>query len=279
MTIFRSEHLKNYTVVNNSIIKDPRLSWKAKGIWLYAFSRPNDWTFHMNDIVNQSTDGKDSVTAGLKELERYGYLLRARTRDSEGQFLQGAEWVFYEISQLTDTFEPEPENPILDNPVLDNPPLLSTDIKLSTEARPNTEATDDDDARAHARATPCGKVDNSKITLSDVHFNCLKQKKDWLPEEIDKAWTAYVKYSGNVSSPLEYIESIIMKNRVIQKNKENSCSNLPPKKNPELMKKKETPSIDTSATCKENSSDKNMSEPPLASYIRQLALKKKLMFS
>ena len=69
MTIYRVQHQKNYTCVNNFICKDNRISWKAKGIWLYAFSRPDDWEFHLNDLINHSTDGRDSVRVGLKELE------------------------------------------------------------------------------------------------------------------------------------------------------------------------------------------------------------------
>ena len=68
MAIYRVEHKKDYTVVKNFICKDKRLSWKAKGIWLYAFSRPDDWQFNLSDLINQSTDAKDSVTTCLKEL-------------------------------------------------------------------------------------------------------------------------------------------------------------------------------------------------------------------
>lgn len=76
--ICRTIHNKNYTIVNNTICKDNRLSWKAKGIWLYAFSRPDDWTFHIEDLIKQSTDGKDAVRSGLQELQKCGYLKRER---------------------------------------------------------------------------------------------------------------------------------------------------------------------------------------------------------
>jgi hypothetical protein len=144
MTIYRTEHKKNYTVVNNYIIKDKRLSWKAKAIWLYAFSRPDDWTFHENDIINQSTDKRDSVRSGLKELEDCGYLRRSRNRKADGTFDKDSEWVFHE-TPLTDTSEPRTENPILENPILENHPLLSTDKKPSIETSPTTSKIDDDD--------------------------------------------------------------------------------------------------------------------------------------
>lgn len=130
MTIFRTEHKRNYTVVNNFIVTDKRLSWKAKAIWLYAFSRPDDWEFHLNDLVNQSTDGRDSVKAGLKELEKAGYLCRCQKR-KDGAF-SNAEWVFYEMpeSKLIIT---KTENPSTGKPLTGNPPLLSTEELPSIE--------------------------------------------------------------------------------------------------------------------------------------------------
>lgn len=131
MTLFRVQHNKNYTCINNTICTDSRLSWKAKGIWLYAFSRPDDWTFYLCDLVKQSTDGKDSVSAGLKELEKAGYLQRMRLRDEKGQ-LSVSEWKFSE-TPLTHAFKPKADFPALDKPILDNPPLLSTDVLPSTK--------------------------------------------------------------------------------------------------------------------------------------------------
>lgn len=130
MAIFRAIHQKNYTVVNNTICTDNRLSWKAKGIWLYAFSRKDDWSFYLSDLVKQSIDGKDSVSAGLKELENCGYLKRSRVRDENGRLCE-AEWFFHETPH-TSTYEPKQENPILDKPILDNPPLISTESLTST---------------------------------------------------------------------------------------------------------------------------------------------------
>ena len=84
MTLCRAVHNKNYVTVNKSICEDNRLSWKAKGIWLYAFSRFDDWSFTIADIINRSTDGKDAVTSALKELEKFGYLVRERERKIDG---------------------------------------------------------------------------------------------------------------------------------------------------------------------------------------------------
>ena len=233
MTIFRTEHKKNYTVVNNFICKDKRLSWKAKGIWLYAFSRPDDWTFNLEDLINQSTDGKDSVSAGLRELEEFGYLQRSRNRDAQGKMIKGAEWVFYETPQAknesTIQYEPKPENPILDNPVLGfpvlvNPPLLSTEAKTSTEATPIPEL-------KQLVVVVEGK---KAFTKDDAFFGANKFRKDWTSDEIEDAYEVLKVSNSEIQDPLAYIEGVINKKRIIKQNKDQSCQKtqkLQPSKN------------------------------------------------
>lgn len=134
MTHFRSEHKKNYTVVNNTILSDKRLSYKAKGIWLYAMSRPDDWKFYLGDIVNQSDDGKDAVKSGLKELCTAGYLVKHKIRE-QGRF--ATEWIFYETPQVKENITMT-EKPSPVSSTRSNPPLPNTEGKQIT--KPTTAA-------------------------------------------------------------------------------------------------------------------------------------------
>ena len=52
---------KNFTVLDNTFIKDTRLSWKAKGLMTYLLSLPDDWTIHLSEIEQHATDGKSLV--------------------------------------------------------------------------------------------------------------------------------------------------------------------------------------------------------------------------
>ncbi len=71
--------------------------------------------------------------------------------------------------------------------------------------------------------TPCFVVDSErKITKDDVYHHSLAARTDWVPEEIEEAWQAYINAKHPVSDPIKYIDGIINKKRVIatQKNKE-----------------------------------------------------------
>jgi len=58
-----------YGYVANSIINDKKLSFNAKGIYLYILSKPDDWDFSQKRISEASITSEYSVRTALKELE------------------------------------------------------------------------------------------------------------------------------------------------------------------------------------------------------------------
>lgn len=69
-----------FTMVANSVLGDKSLSFKAKGLFAYIYSKPNGWDFAYRRICQDSTDGKESVLKGLQELAKSGYLTRKRLK-------------------------------------------------------------------------------------------------------------------------------------------------------------------------------------------------------
>lgn len=83
----------NYTTVPNSLLSDDRITWKAKGIFAYLLSKPDNWNFYIDEIKGNATDGKTALKSGLRELEEYCYLRRSPSNNaSDGKFA-GWEWV------------------------------------------------------------------------------------------------------------------------------------------------------------------------------------------
>lgn len=81
----------NFTVVSNQLIRDSRLSWKARGIFSYLWSQANNWQFYVKEIATHAPDGEKSLQSGLKELEEYGYLTRKMRQTSKG--FGGMDWI------------------------------------------------------------------------------------------------------------------------------------------------------------------------------------------
>lgn len=133
---------KKFTTVDNAVLNDTNLSWKAKGLFVYLWSQADEWEFYETEVVKHSTDGIASLKAGLKELETTGYLKRERKRNEYGHFKEN-EWILSEQPML--------ENRMLDNPtyekrILDNRTLTNTNNnntnynnKLTTTTTGTTE--------------------------------------------------------------------------------------------------------------------------------------------
>lgn len=133
MATFRVNKDRNYTTINNTGLRDERLTWKAKGILAYILSLPDDWVFYMEEIATHSKDKLDSLKSGMKELKAHGYIKRFPVKDEKGKITRW-ETVIYEIPQVEN---PQVENPLVgkpqvDEPLVENPLLLNTKV-LSTD--------------------------------------------------------------------------------------------------------------------------------------------------
>ncbi|MEW1574883.1 hypothetical protein [Lactobacillus crispatus] len=82
-----------YTVIDNAVIEDTKLSWKAKGLFTYLWSRPDNWNFYVSEVAKHARGSRDQVMTGLEELETAGYLLRSRKRDKNGRLTSENEWL------------------------------------------------------------------------------------------------------------------------------------------------------------------------------------------
>ncbi|WP_369253797.1 hypothetical protein [Streptomyces sp. R35] len=73
-----------FTQIANGLFRDSRLSFKAKGVFGYVSTHRDGWQVTLAHLVSVGPDGREAVRAGLKELERYGYLIRERLRRTDG---------------------------------------------------------------------------------------------------------------------------------------------------------------------------------------------------
>ncbi|MGX5585886.1 DnaD domain protein [Bacillus thuringiensis] len=134
MGIFRVKKDNNYSVINNTGLKDKRLSWKAKGILAYILTLPDDWVFYREELSKHAKDGINSLRAGMQELKEYGYIKRFPVRDEKNKIVRW-ETIIYEIP--VDDYPPV-ENPPAGKPVAGNLPvenhkLLNINIQSTKE--------------------------------------------------------------------------------------------------------------------------------------------------
>lgn len=124
--IVRIKKNSNFVVMDKTPLNDKRLSWKAKGIMAYMLSKPDDWTFYLDEIATHSTDGMSSFRSGFNELKKLGYIQRVQSRDETGKF--NWETIVYE--------QPVTENPQVDIPQVEKPHMENRNL-LNNELTKN----------------------------------------------------------------------------------------------------------------------------------------------
>lgn len=137
MAILRKQNKERFTVIDNNIVQDKRLSLKNFGLLIKLLSLPDNWEFSEKGLKVIVPDGMSSIRSGLKDLQALGYLKRSRVRDEQGR-LCNVEWTVLEIPDIS----PKCENPILDNPSLENHTQYTTK-RNKTKVIKNESYTDD----------------------------------------------------------------------------------------------------------------------------------------
>lgn len=124
MSIIRSPRPEShFSIFSNAIIRDTRLSYKARGILLDLLSRPDNWRISAEALASMGKDGRDAIMSGLKELRDLGYITTHRKQDEKG--LWTTESIVYDYPKLG--------FPSSDNPNSDNPPVIEETIKKNRE--------------------------------------------------------------------------------------------------------------------------------------------------
>jgi hypothetical protein len=130
--IIRVAKRHRYTVINNQLLEDSRMSWETKGLLCYLLSKPNDWRIQRGSLAKFGNTGERCVRRILQELKELGYLVQTRFKNAKNQF----EWehVVHEepVSGPVDRFEPVQNESVQSAPV-QNEPVQKASIILKTD--------------------------------------------------------------------------------------------------------------------------------------------------
>lgn len=179
MAVCRVEKNKNYTTMSNYHLRDPNLSNKARGLLSTMLSLPDNWDYTTRGLAKICKDGVDGITAQLKELEQYGYLIRNRIRDSGGRIVD-MEYIIYERPHTAspDTEKPDMVKPDMDLPRLETPAQINIDQRITDESNTdlsNTHSILSDEARPSVLAALEAKRKEAEYRDMDMYREIIKE--------------------------------------------------------------------------------------------------------
>jgi hypothetical protein len=119
VSVIRKVRRTSYTVVDNAVLNDRRLSWRATGLLAYLLSLPEGWKINAADLARRKRDGKDATGAAMRELEAAGYVERRQEHDERGH-IRTVTIVYEEpvgfTLELADSPEPDSPEPVPPEP-------------------------------------------------------------------------------------------------------------------------------------------------------------------
>lgn len=111
MTILRGPtEADHFTILPNRVIRDQRLSFRARGVLAYLLSMPPGWRTSSTRVARETREGRDAIRTALEELRTLGYATLDRHQNDAGQWV--TEWTITDCGQPVDNEGyPKPENP------------------------------------------------------------------------------------------------------------------------------------------------------------------------
>ena len=139
----------SYTTISTAHFKERGMSLKAKGLLSLMLALPDGWACSVSGLVELSSDGRDSVTNALKELERFGYLKRERQMTEGGKFA-GYDYIVYEKPF---TEKPFTEKPFTEKPFTENPSTVQEYNNIYNNNNSTTTNSNNSNTNLHTQET------------------------------------------------------------------------------------------------------------------------------
>lgn len=184
MGIFRVVKTKDYTVINNYLCKDRRLSLKGKGLLTVMLSLPEDWDYTIRGLSAILLEGERAISSTLKELEALGYLERNVLRNKRG-IITDTEYIIYEQPKNPVRIDEEPPK-YAGLPQVDFPLVDSADVDCS---HPDSG----------------GQLNTNKLNTKELN-NILSSAKEAEPEIIP---VTYEEAHDRITENIEYDRLLI----------------------------------------------------------------------
>lgn len=166
----------HFTILQNAVLNDERLSFRARGILVFLLSKPADWRTRSESIAAMSPrEGREAVRTAMRELEEYGYLVREKFQDERGRW--HTIQTIYETPVTSGNPSPDPTPRKTDSGETNvgEPGVLTKDGSQRTHTNNNTSQARTPRAAAPTQVLSLSEAGQAEFDLCEVNWTRLIQ--------------------------------------------------------------------------------------------------------
>jgi hypothetical protein len=75
-----------FSQIDNTLLNSVDISLKAKGLYSYMYSKPDNWNFTIRSMSKQLKEGITAIQSTLSELKKFGYVSYIKKKDGSGVY-------------------------------------------------------------------------------------------------------------------------------------------------------------------------------------------------
>lgn len=143
MTILRREkrRAQPFSMIDNRIINNDKLSMEALGLLVYLLSKPDDWEVHLNQLAARFDCGREKMRGVINALIAVGHIRSELKRRTDGGQFEGHGYIVVEDPvEMAETLPLDGKAVRRENRPPGNHPLLSTDLSPRTDSNQKSKS-------------------------------------------------------------------------------------------------------------------------------------------
>lgn len=196
MSVARTHHTTDYTVMSNYHFRDKSLSLKSKGLLSIMLSLPETWDYSIAGLTTLSSDGETSVRTAIKELEENNYLKRTPVREG-GRIV---DWEY-------DIYEKPAELLLVENPQVEIPLQENVDNKISKQSN-TKQLNTKNNSKELLQDSPSFNFGKQKPKKESLFTKCVSLVHDYTTDEkLSKALIDYLQVRLQIKDKPLYTNS------------------------------------------------------------------------
>jgi hypothetical protein len=118
--VIRHKVERDFTVIQNGLVRDERLKWADRGLLVYMLHLPPNFVLNYRYLTKVAPDGREAVMSMVKRLVTCGYVSMQVERDRSGRYLRTA-WTVTDTVDRSRIDTPKSGSPESGFPTPDKP--------------------------------------------------------------------------------------------------------------------------------------------------------------